>query len=49
MSWAGHVSLIRGMRNAYKRLVVDLGLDIRIILKCIVEQIEELQVVNLIP
>jgi hypothetical protein len=29
----GHVTLMRGMRNAYKSLVVDLGLDGRIILK----------------
>jgi hypothetical protein len=36
------------MRNAYKNALVDLGLDGRIILKYIIEQIEELQVVNLI-
>jgi hypothetical protein len=42
------VTLIRGMRSAYETSVVDLGLDDRIILKYIVEQIEELQVMNLI-
>jgi hypothetical protein len=39
------MTFIRGMRNSYKSLIVELGLDGRIILKYIIEQIEELQVV----